>query len=433
MNQKNLAQNAAKEFSHRDNRLLFWYSFFMAFPTVILFQNISFFIFLALIYTLVKSGFSNFGFKKRIQIFALFFMLGAIASTINAYFFNGNEYLLRALQVLPNYLYWSFLIIFLVQHRNRLKFIPIFKGISFGLLLFLPYFFYFQYTPLFHGLAIFKSFGQNSFAFLLICFTPITIYYIQSRYGKKAAVLFIVIFSLAGFLSGSRSGSLLVFVGSTFTFVFTSRLTLGRAFSTIVIFLAFIAFFNTELGESIVKSLNPRTYDLVYNTRNTFDEDRSYLTRRALVDKGLYIFNKYPFAGVGLNNFGETEGQISGNFTGSKFVINKGLEEGKSAHNSYISILAEGGLLLSIPFLLILLTLIVFFFSSMRTMPDYYYPVFIAILMMAVHLYFISAILNVFGWFLIGLAAAMVYRAKETDVVVKRANDNLNIHIIESS
>jgi hypothetical protein len=52
-------------------------------------------------------------------------------------------------------------------------------------------------------------------------------------------------------------------------------------------------------------------------------------------------------------------------------------------------------------------------------MPDFYRPVFLGVIMMSVHLYFISAILNVFGWFLLGLASALVYREKEKNMALK--------------
>jgi len=327
---------------------------------------------------------------------------------------------MRSLQVLPNYIYWSFLIIFIVQHRNRLNYNDIFKGISLGLILSIPYFFYIQSSPLLDALRIFKEFSQNSFAFLIICFSPITIYYLKNKYGKLIAILFIVIVSLAGLLSGSRSGSVLVFAGSFLAFFLTGQINIWRSLLTVVAGIVVLIVLSTDFGENLVKGLNPRTHELIYSTQSTIETDRSYLTRRALVEKGMDLFNRYPITGVGINNFAATTGKIAGDFEGAEFVIHKNIEEGKSAHNSYISILSEGGLVLSIPFVLILLNLIVHFFHRIRSMPDFYRPVFIGVLMMAVHLYFISAILNVFGWFLLGLASALVYREKEKDMALQQ-------------
>jgi len=422
MIQKMQRRNIPNEFSPQVNKLFFWYAFLMAFPSLIIFQNISVYIFLIILFFLTKSGYSNFGFSKNIQRFALLFALAAVASTIGGYLIKGNSYLMRSLQVLPNYIYWSFLIIFLVHHRNRLNFNSLFKGLTIGLVISLPYYFYFQFTPSMGALMILKSFSQNSFAFLIICFSPISIFYLKSKYGKITAIFFIIIFSLAGLLSGSRSGSILVFAGSFLAFFLTGQINIWRSLLTVTAGIAIFVVLSTDFGKNLVKSLNPRTHELVYSTQSTFETDRSYLTRRALVDKGIDLFNKYPITGVGLNNFAATVGKIEGDFEGAEFVIHKGIEHGKSAHNSYISILSEGGLVLTIPFLLILLTLLVHFFHKFRSMPDFYRPVFIGVLMMAVHLYFISAILNVFGWFLLGMAASLVYREKEKDMALQQTS-----------
>jgi O-antigen ligase len=78
----------------------------------------------------------------------------------------------------------------------------------------------------------------------------------------------------------------------------------------------------------------------------------------------------------------------------------------KSAHNSYVAILAEGGLFLLVPLLLIFAYNIIYFlFNFNRLSP--YLPVYAGLMGMAVHLYFISAIVNVFAWYLIGLACAI--------------------------
>lgn len=409
-------RQAQVSFSPLMNKLFFWYALLMAFPAIQIFQNISVFIFIAIFFILGKAGYRNYAFSKKIQVFSLLFALGAIASTIGSAFLDERENLTRALTVLPNYLYWAFLIIFLVYHRNRLNLNDLFKGLTFGLLLVIPYYFFFQHSYFVSIIPFFARFSQNSFAFLLICFTPIAIYYIKSKYGKLAAIVFIVTFSAVGMLSGSRSSSILVFVGSFFAFFLTGKVNLARTAFAGITGILIIIVIQTNWGENMIKSLNPRTYDLIYNAETTFETDRSYLVRRALVEKGIDLFKRYPMTGVGLNSFGATTGNIAGNFEGSAFVINKGIEQGKSAHNSYISLLAEGGLALIIPFALILFTLLIHFIRKFRSMPDFYRPVFIGVLMMAIHLYFISAILNVFGWFLLGLAAALVYRDKEKNI-----------------
>ena len=78
-------------------------------------------------------------------------------------------------------------------------------------------------------------------------------------------------------------------------------------------------------------------------------EDRSYLVRLAMIEKGLTLFRDNLAFGVGLNNFTKIEARIAGNFEGSEYVVNKDIYRKVSSHNSYVNILAEGGLFLAVP------------------------------------------------------------------------------------
>ena len=404
------------KFTPKINKLFFWYAFFMAFPNVVLVQNISVFFFLFIVYRLIRSGYGILNFKTYIQKFALIFAIGALASTIGSYSVGGAEQLSRSLIVLPNYIYWAALIVFLIRFRNKLDFKIIFSGITYGLILSIIFFFFIKQVPIHKYFPVLKGMSQNSFAFLLICFTPIAVYYIKKTYSNLWTLFFIFIVVIVSFISGSRSGSVLVFVGSFLTYFLSGQFRIKNIILTAFAGLILFAFIVSDIGKSVVYSLNPETYDLIYSTQETFETDLSYLTRVILVEKGLYLFFQNPLTGIGLNSFASTYGEISGNFEGAEFAVNKGFEVGYSAHNSYLSILTEGGLLLIIPFVLILLTLILHFILNVGKMPAFYRPVFIGVITMSVHLYFISAILNVYAWFLLALAAALTYREKEKNI-----------------
>ncbi len=398
-------------FSSNVNQSFFWYAFFMAFPTIIIFQNISVYFFLYILLKLFISGNLKISISKGLQKTALFFSIGSVISTVGGYLLGGDKNLNNSLAVLPNYIYWSFIIIFLIQYRNSLDYSKIFKGITIGLITSIILYFIFKKIGI-PGFFIINQLSQNFFAFLLICFTPISVYFISKKYGKAISFIFILFLSIIGFFSGSRTGSILVLTGALITFFSLGKINVSRIILTTFVGLMILFFIQSEIGESIIYDMNPRTYDLIYNTEETFDTDRSYLVRRAMVDKGLYLFYKNPLSGIGLNNFSATEGTIEGDFEGAQYIIHKNLSTGKSAHNSYISILSEGGVFLTVPFVLLLITIILFSLRKFLSMPAYYRPVFIGVLMMSVHLYFISAIVNVFAWFLLGLASALVYREK---------------------
>jgi O-antigen ligase len=135
-----------------------------------------------------------------------------------------------------------------------------------------------------------------------------------------------------------------------------------------------------------------------------------------MIEKGIGLFKTHPLTGIGLNNFTGTKGEIQGAFEGFERIKYKKLDIGKSAHNSYIGLLSEGGLVVIIPFFIILFLIIKHFLLHYKTIPAPEKAVYIGILMMSVHLYFISAILNVFAWFLIGLASALVYRDNNENI-----------------
>jgi len=75
MIQKNRERKFVNEFSPQVNKLFFWFAFFMAFPSVIIFQNISIYIFIVMLLYLVKSGYSNFGLSKNLHRLAGLFVI----------------------------------------------------------------------------------------------------------------------------------------------------------------------------------------------------------------------------------------------------------------------------------------------------------------------------------------------------------------------
>jgi len=390
------------------NKLLFWFSFFMAFPVIVLVQNISIFIFVAIVFFLLQnSKLPVFSLRKPIQWIALFFGIGAILSVLNMpgdYALDSTE---RALIVLPNYLYWMLLIILMVTNRHLLDLNIIYKAVFWGTILLIIYFLVFQqYLKV---IPIFNRQSSNSFAFLMICFAPISVQYLSEFKSRKWALLFLMILVLVLLYDGRRAGMVLVLLGGLAT-LFLQRINFKSLFIGAALIGVSVLVVFTETFERYILGASERIYEMIYETGNIQKEDRSYLIRVAMINKGIAIYEKYPYTGIGLNNFSNYTAVISGDFEGSKYVINKeGLNE-KSAHNSYVSVLAEGGLFLLIPLLLLLASNILYFLFNFRRMDSRFYPVFIALIAVSVHFYFISAIVNVYAWFLIGLASALHYR-----------------------
>lgn len=345
--------------------------------------------------------------NKPLQWAALFFGFGAVLSVLfipDGYAYDSAE---RALAVLPNYLYWSLLIIVMVTHRHRIDLKIVYKAVFFGVISLVAYYLFLQ--SFLSPIPIFAPQSPNGFAFLMICFSPLAIHYLSKWKGKLWALVLLSFFVLILLIEGRRAGMVLVLISGLGT-LFVARINFRQIFLAISIIPLSILLIYTEGIESLVFGASERIHQMIYETEKIQTQDQSYLTRVAMVNKGLAIFEKYPYTGVGLNNFSNIEIDFDQSFEGAKFIIYKENLQIKSAHNSYISLLAEGGLFLFIPFLLILGLLVLYFISNINAMQGYKAPIFWGIIGMAAHLYFISAIVNVFAWFLIGLACALVYR-----------------------
>jgi O-antigen ligase len=142
------------------------------------------------------------------------------------------------------------------------------------------------------------------------------------------------------------------------------------------------------------------------------------LIRRAMVEKGLILFEKYPIAGIGLNNWVDYEVKFKGDFVGSERIINKSRIEKYSAHNSYVAFLGEGGLLLLVPFVTLLLCTIFKLVINYKHLEEFQQPILWALIMMSIHIYFISAMLNSFTWYLISLGVAAATKKQDANKTV---------------
>lgn len=390
-------------------RSLWWYAFFMAFPTILFVQNISIYIFPFVILAAWKLVGFPFSYRHWIQIVVLLFGIAALLSVLNMPNEMRQYYYAHSLYVLPNYIYWCILVWFLISVGPFLNLAVVARGICVGLLLTLIYYFIAQDAGI-TGFAIFKRLTQNTFAFILICFSPVAVLYIKERYGWVSTIIVAIILVLAGFLGGSRSSSMLVLSGIAMV-LFYSRFSAIKVTLVGVVLLPLAAILlNTDLVRDLIRNLNPRTYELIYDTEKVVSTDRSYLVRLAMVEKGIEIYKKHPYTGVGLNNFTNYSVRIPGEFEGARLIKNKRGLNDKSAHNSYVGILAEGGLFLFIPFVTLILICVLFFTFRSSQMSSLQKAFFVCLIHMAVHLYFIMAIVNVFAWFVIGVCLSIMVK-----------------------
>ena len=389
------------------------YAFLMAFPIfLVVGQNISLLIFISFVFKYGKKlGLLSIQYYP--QLIAIAFGIGAIISVLDldAKEPDGTT---RALAVLPNYLYWALLIIVLININRYISANWLSRFLFFGLICSVGYYYIQGYLPRI-PLFINRS-SPNSFSFLLICFSaPAAVYVFNRTNNKIFAIIFVLVLSGVLATEGRRAGFVLVSISSILALII-SRITTVRLTSLLILVLGLNIALQTEVVEASIASLNPRIYGLIYENETIETEDRSYLVRRLMVEKAGIIFSKNPLTGIGLNNFTNYEVIFKGEFVGSEFVADKITMNEKSAHNSYLALLAEGGLLVFLPFLILIISNLYYFvryYQRRSQIENAFYWSFVA---MVIHLYLISAILNVYAWFLIGIVSAlsMKYRILST-------------------
>ncbi len=394
---------------------LLFATFFMAFPVFTIVQNISFFFLAYFFYKINAVTPQLLKVKTLMGVTAVFMIIAAFISTINAGLFFEIDNFKNAVKVLPNYTYWGVLIIFLgnvffrflsYEQLGKMVFLGLCANILGRFIL----------NPILNLLPFYSPGSQNSFAFQLIIFAPIATSYMHKKYSNYFYTFaFIGVISLAGVLSGSRSASILVLVGATASVLLGNFIQISIT-AFLAIFASFVipALIESPQVKTAIQQLNPRTYELLYETENTLQTDRSYLTRLAMIEKGLNIFEDHPISGIGIGNFMATEYGSDFKFEGAEFIEYREDELMRTnAHNSYISFLSEGGILLIIPMLLLMFAPTVFLIFNYFSIPNEHKGLFVGIIFMCIHSWFIAGMVNVMGWFLLSIANAYMLNFRQ--------------------
>ncbi len=372
----------------------------MVCPIFLIFgQNIALFFLLILVFRnkVIDNVYSNPHWIKSISVL---FFIGALISV----FFGASESISNGLKVLPNYFYWQFLMILLIGLAYKFNYASVARGMFIGVVL---YAFYYVFLYSWLEIPLIKArLTPNTYAFHMICFGAPAIAYCSEKYGKSKALILLLLIVLHLIMIGRRSGSIFTFL-TGFTTLYFPRLKMKYLLSFVFLAMGIAIILSLSFTEDLLLQQSPRVHELIYENNKVIEEDRSYLTRRLMVEKGMIIFSQHPWVGVGLNNFSNYDVTFEGNFVGAEFVVNKDFINDISAHNSYITILAEGGLILFIPFISLLLFNVFKFFRNYNRRTTFQNGLYWGFLGCVFSMYFVSGILNVNTWFLIGLVTAM--------------------------
>jgi O-antigen ligase len=396
---ENLVQRWPHGFENA-NKLLYWYALLAVAPILVIWTNLSFYFFPFLLLKFKRTFGYFIEFKPLIHIPVAVFTCGAILSTIDSVNIN------RSLAVLPNYLYWGVLVVFLSSHARHLDYKLVAQAAFVGIIIVTLYYYLQHEIPRY---PIFRLVSPNSYSFTVICFSPLAIAHVMRAWGKKPAMILYLALSSIQLFEGRRVGFVVASVIG-FMILYAQRLRVKQATLLIGLIFGVPTVLTMDTLQETIRLSNERIYDLLYNSDEITRSDKSYLVRKAMVQKGLAMYNNDPFTGIGLNNFASYEIDFDYYLEGSTIRLQRQSVEEKSAHNSYIFLLAEGGLLLLVPFLILIVIVIFYHLLQYNAVPIDSIPVFAGFVGMAVHMLFISEVVNVHAWFLIGLASASIYR-----------------------
>ena len=251
---------------------------------------------------------------------------------------------------------------------------------------------------------------QNSYGFLFSTFFPFLLVSVFAIKGgnRFLPIMRVLITGFAVVINGSRSSWISVAAGIVFFALLLLFLRQRKVGMTI--------FLLSLLVVSVIYGLNllPEPFYLAINQRaSTFqnlEQDKSYVFRELMVQKGLKLFEESPIIGVGASRFRKESVvlELSGVF---KFYEQSSFDR-KSAHNSYVGFLAESGLIGSLP-LLVLILMLAFnglkaAVSHARREDLWAISVMASFVGMSIHMWTISALAGTVTWFAYGLVAALI-------------------------
>jgi len=145
-------------------------------------------------------------------------------------------------------------------------------------------------------------------------------------------------------------------------------------------------------------------------TFQNLEEDKSYMIRQVMIQKGLRLFKESPLVGVGANRFTLTWADID--LPDILEYRGTGEFETKNAHNSYIQWLAEFGLIGTIPLVILLAVLTIRGFTTARKailrrdlVP---LAIYLSFLQMSMQMWVITALTGTVSWFIYGFLMAAI-------------------------
>lgn len=373
--------------------------------------SITFFIFIFICVIFLKNNIKIFKFEYFSDILIFIFFSLLILSLIfseETYRAKNSSDLKLSIQMI----YWFILALFIKTWAHNYNFFELSKYFMLGMIVAIISYF------------ISNLITQNSFAYMLVLSTPFIMFYLIEKYSRSKVLFFstgIIIIALA---SGSRTGGaivileilLLLFIGKIFS---KNSLIKLFPFLVILIIILFLSFnsLKPEISD-FIRIFNPELADLINNTTDVLEKDKSWLERKQYILKGLLIFEEHPFLGIGASYFKYywVDMPVIPALGKSLDFLNR-----HSPHNSYIQILAGSGIFALVTFLFIQLKVLlknmkyIFMFKNSKEL-----IITISFIGLTIYFYVIANAYGSITWVVIGFALSSLKTKDKNDFIYRK-------------
>ncbi len=411
------------ELNLNSKRLIKYFVFFIAFPIFNFGISLSTFIFIFLIViNLNNNSVLPLNINQKNIKFWFFFLIGFI-SIVLAPKIGRNTGLAKDIVTVFQIFLWIIIAMFFMQNMGKINFLRLSKTIFFGLFLTVIYFYFINNYVRF----LFSNFyiPRNTFVYIILLLYPISTYYFIYRFGKYKFILLVFVSLLLMLFSEGRAGFIIIVIENIMLLIIYFRDKLKKLVFVTFMLIPFILISSNKIAEidinsyifKIIEPISPRIASIIYysNNRDNLTNDKSWMTRKLMIEKGIEIFKKYPVFGIGLMNFTSYDADFN-DLDNSKYsglyIDSYGIDyfNKKSSHNSYIMILSEMGLIGFISFLFIILPIVfrilfkIFTLSfEIKDLP------LISATGMLIYFYAIASLPSSLTWFVFGLSYANYY------------------------
>jgi len=255
---------------------------------------------------------------------------------------------------------------------------------------------------------------QNSYGWAFSTFTPFALWlaFAGPRRWRVVGVCGLVVLVAAIAVNASRASWIAVAVGVGLTMI--GLLMWSPRDRTRVVVWSMMAISVVAVVWVIAPDSWRDPVESRWQTFGNLERDKSYAVRALMIEKAWTMFERSPWFGSGVGSFRQQTAPLN-----LPPVLRHRAADSyqrRSAHNAYLGLLAESGLLGAVPMVVLLLTLGLGGAVCVRRQAllgeTWAIPVLAGFAAMCLHLGMLSGITNTATWFVFGLVAGVIERRR---------------------